>query len=260
MLRIRNGLVKLLVIHGMALANPSAYSEDNEYRSLKVMTFNVRTELANDPGEQNWQARKQEVVHAIKYQDPDLLGIQEATWQQFDFIRSRFPQLSSSPRNQMFFRNDRFEFLASGTVNLVDDKWGDRFAEWVKLRRIATGEQLIFSSSHWGVDTNAQNGSAGAVRDNLPYINNNWQIPTIIAGDFNAHPGTLAIKILLQETPLINLFWGNTFNSWGAMDVQLDYIMGSNISADTCYLDWYQEGAFAPSDHRPIICLIRLGS
>ena len=46
--------------------------------TLKVMSFNVRYNSANDEGDKNWEVRKAAVVKMINTVQPDVVGLQEA--------------------------------------------------------------------------------------------------------------------------------------------------------------------------------------
>ncbi|SMF70173.1 endonuclease/exonuclease/phosphatase family protein [Pseudobacteriovorax antillogorgiicola] len=225
---------------------------------LRVMTFNVRTELANDPGERSWNARRYRVSQYIKDSRPDVLGIQEATGGQHDFIRSQIgSQYGSSPRRQIIYRRDRLRIRDSGRIYLVADKWGNRSAEWLEFEVKPTGQRFVFVASHWGVDRNSQQGSANIMRDALGGINGNWRVPTIFVGDLNVQPGSRPLTTLLDQTPLKNFFWGSTFNAWYGANIQLDYVTGHRVSKKDCFVERSHNSFQAPSDHRGIVCNLR---
>lgn len=59
-------------------------------QTLRVMTFNVRTGVAND-GPNDWSHRRDLMVHTIGEQRPDVLGTQELNKFQGDYIVSKLP-------------------------------------------------------------------------------------------------------------------------------------------------------------------------
>ncbi len=240
-------------------SSSSSSSSSSSAGTLKVMTYNVRTTPAGDVGERFWDNRKAELVTAIKTQLPQVIGFQEATSEQHDYIRGSLgSSWSSSPLRQIIYRNDAFEELQSGYIELVADVWGRRTSEWIKLRRKADSREFIFFNNHWGVDGNSQQGSANIIRDRIASLNQNWALPTILLGDLNAAPGSGPINTLMNQTQLISLFTGNTFNGWNPTpNVQLDYIFASKFTLSGCNLITYREGTTPPSDHYPIFCEVK---
>ena len=237
----------------------SSSSSSSSAATLKVMTYNVRITPAGDTGERFWENRKAELVTAIKTQPPQVIGLQEASGEQVDYIRSSLgSSWSSSPLRQIIYRNDTFDAVQSGYIELVADVWGRRTSEWIKLRRKSDGREFLFLNNHWGVDGASQQGSANIIRDRIAGLNQNWSLPTIFLGDLNAAPGSGPINTLRNQTQLINLFTGNTFNGWNpTANVQLDYIFASKFTVTGCNLITYREGATPPSDHFPIFCEVK---
>lgn len=228
--------------------------------SLKVMTYNVRTTPAGgDTGERYWDNRKAELVRAIQSQLPEIIGMQELTGIQHDYIKASLGSLwASSPQRQIIYRSDKFDVLQSGIINLVADVWGNRTCEWMKLRRKSDNREFVFFNNHWGVDGNSQQGSANILRDTMGTINQNWTIPSVLLGDLNAEPSSGPINTLSSQTPLISLFSGYTFNDWATTpSIQLDYIFINRFTKTGCSLITYREGAIPPSDHFPIVCELK---
>jgi endonuclease/exonuclease/phosphatase family metal-dependent hydrolase len=132
-------------------------------------------------------------------------------------------------------------------------------SEWLKLRRTSDKREFLFFNNHWGVDGNAQQGSANILRDTMGGINQNWALPTILLGDLNAPPGSGPINTLANQTPLQSQFSGNTFNGWNtSANVQLDYVFTSKLTKLNCNVISYREGTTPPSDHFPIYCELRV--
>jgi endonuclease/exonuclease/phosphatase family metal-dependent hydrolase len=237
----------------------SSSSSSSSASTLKVMTYNVRTTPAGDVGERFWDNRKAELVTAIKTQLPQVIGFQEATSEQHDYIKGSLGSLwSSSPARQIIYRNDTFDVVQNGIIELVADVWGRRTSEWIKLRRKSDSREFLFLNNHWGVDGNSQQGSANILRDSLAGLNQNWSLPTILLGDLNAAPGSGPINTLMNQTQLISLFTGNTFNGWNTTpNVQLDYIFANKFTVSSCNLITYREGTTPPSDHFPIFCELK---
>jgi beta-glucanase (GH16 family) len=241
-------------------AASSSASSSSANPALKVMSYNLRTTPAGDEGERFWDNRKAELVRAIHTQTPDIIGLQEATREQHDYVKAGLgSNWGSSPLRQIVYRRDLFEVAQSGVVELVADVWGKRSSEWLKLRRTSDKREFLFFNNHWGVDGNAQQGSANILRDTMGGINQNWALPTILLGDLNAPPGSGPINTLANQTPLQSQFSGNTFNGWNtSANVQLDYVFTSKLTKLNCNVISYREGTTPPSDHFPIYCELRV--
>lgn len=240
-------------------SSSSSSSSSASASTLKVMTYNVRTTPAGDVGERYWDNRKAELVNSIKVQLPQVIGLQEATSEQHDYIKGSLGNVwSSSPARQIIYRNDAFDVVQGGVIDLIADMWGRRTSEWIKLRRKSDNREFVFLNNHWGVDGASQQGSANIIRDSIASLNQNWSVPTILVGDLNAAPGSGPINTLINQTQLINLFTGNTFNGWNVTpNVQLDYIFTSKFTLSGCNLITYREGTTPPSDHYPIFCEVK---
>ncbi|MBQ8363368.1 MAG: hypothetical protein IJX36_05525, partial [Thermoguttaceae bacterium] len=58
---------------------------DEPVDGLRVMSFNVRV-ANNGDGENRWDLRKETLVDVVKGDNPHLLGVQEATAPQMDYL------------------------------------------------------------------------------------------------------------------------------------------------------------------------------
>lgn len=61
--------------------------------TLKVMSFNVRYNSANDEGDKNWEVRKAAVVKMINTVQPDVVGLQEPRTGTADLPEEQPPEL-----------------------------------------------------------------------------------------------------------------------------------------------------------------------
>lgn len=225
-----------------------------------AMSFNIRTEFANDPGELAWEKRKEKVVKIIASANPAILGLQEASANQQQYIVEQLAgNLQAVADSPILYRDATYQLLEKGKVELVEDKWERRFAYWVKLEHKQTGKLWLFISTHWGVDEASQLGSAENLIQALPDLTQNWAVPVLMVGDFNAAPDSKPYKKLAAGTPLKNHFWGLTFTGFkDAAFVQLDYAWAAGVSDITCKSDRFEAYSAPASDHYPIICEFNL--
>lgn len=255
------GLVVTLLVAGELCAPSHLLAKGGG--DVEVLTYNIRTAAANDGGEANWWARREEVMRLITRHHPVILALQEADPQQHDFILNKLndPQKvwRSIGRNQILYRVDILKVEADGLLILSPDVWGQRTASWVRFKRHSDQKSFLFVNTHWGVSSESQIASAAIIRDQLKEVAGGWEESVIFMGDFNAEPDHESIQLIGQTTPLESYFNDATFGNWQVSPYrQLDYVFGVNLDAANCELDFYREGELPPSDHFPISCHIRL--
>jgi endonuclease/exonuclease/phosphatase family metal-dependent hydrolase len=184
------------------------------------MTFNIRYGDAED-GKHHWRHRKGLTLETIRAHDPDLLGLQEPTREQWDWIAAGLPdhrpfghdrtdRPDADPQRQGgFLRDARFETLTwgifwlsetPGTPGSVDwpNDWGARACGWVRLRdRDAGGREFVFACTHLDTNAGAWLPSAKVLTAELNKVAP--EIPLILVGDFNCAAGSQAHRYLLSD-------------------------------------------------------------
>ena len=98
--------------------------EQAEPLDIRVMTFNIRTGLAED-GENGWDLRKTSVCDVIREYGPDVLGVQEACRFQLDEFNTHLPEYgeigigrdggTNGEYSAILYRKQRFDVEDSGT-------------------------------------------------------------------------------------------------------------------------------------------------
>lgn len=174
---------------------------------LRVASWNVLCENCSK-GKATWATRRGAVVDTIKDQDPDVLGVQEASQgsipgggSQYQDLVNRLGdpyQLTDARKGaslavRIIYNTDRVELLDHGSAFLPRGK-SQRAATWGIFRQKATGERFFFLSTHFE-PTNDSKGSttnyntrrrqAHAVVDIIEQ-NNPDKLPVIAVGDFNS--------------------------------------------------------------------------
>lgn len=242
----------------------------------KVMSFNIRTEHANDPGELAWENRKQRVVSVIKSSGVTLVGLQEATDNQRQFILKELGGNWHAVEGTPLLYDRRYYSLTDvGKFELIEDKWERRFAYWVKLtapsvqlpalqeQREGSGvkesdslkKQWVFITTHWGVDSDAQMGSAKIMANQVASISNQWDLPVLLVGDFNIVPNSKPYKLLHSRTPLRSVFEGKTFTAFeNEARVQLDYVWAYKMPEMKCTSNDFSVFPYPASDHYAVVC------
>lgn len=258
---------------------------------LKVMSLNIRYDNQRD-GINAWPGRSEFAAAYLKQQQPDLLGLQEVLWHQYEYLQQMLTGYSSVAAGRddglmsgeacpVFYRSDRFEliehntFWLSGTPGVAGSLGPGavlpRIATWVHLREMSTGRTLHFFNTHFcHVSDSARIMSSMILRDAVREIAGDGFF--VVTGDFNLTPGSRAYAILTGEgTPLglLSDSYGmsgiqpagpaGTFNGFSdkPSENRIDYIF---LPAGTMVL-WHEtemvkSGEIFISDHWPVKALV----
>ncbi|NVD45162.1 endonuclease/exonuclease/phosphatase family protein [Qipengyuania atrilutea] len=252
--------------------------------SVRVMTFNIRLDLASD-GENAWPQRKNMVGVLLGHERPDIVGFQEVLLHQKRDLEAAMPGYAfyGVGRNNgreagefapLAWRDDRFEALETGTFWLapetqVPGKGWDagypRTATWAILKERATGVTFRVLNTHFdnsGVEARRQ--SARLINDWVDSAPEETEA-VIVMGDFNAAPSSPAYASLvgrrLSDTRAMSVqppygpagtFTG--FNILHAAAEPIDHIFVAGevrvASHATITQHW---GGRLPSDHYPVM-------
>lgn len=171
---------------------------------MRLMTFNLRFATPID-GPNEWEYRKELVVRVILAHGPHLLGTQEGTVPQLEYLAAHLPGYRPLIEHRtidttcqyptIFYREDRFrvaesgEFWLSKTPGVHRSKsWDSAFPRMVTYGLFQeTGRDLWF----WFIDTHLDHISALARLNGARMIREHFfplQKPMILAGDFNEPP------------------------------------------------------------------------
>ncbi len=254
-----------------------------ESRDIDVITFNIRLDTPFD-SINAWPNRAPLVAGFINDQIPDLLGMQEVLWHQYQYLDSAFTGYGSVAAGRddgkqlgeacpVFYRLGRFSPVASGTfwLSATPDVpgsvgWGaalTRIATWVRLYDKTVKDTLLYMNTHFDhISDSARVMSSGVLLEKVKELagNNNF----VITGDFNARPESLAISRMteggfavdsytISETPPAGEKY--TFNGWKdtAGENRIDYIFirnGMKVRSHETFRI-IEDGVFI-SDHWPV--------
>ena len=258
-----------------------------EARETDVMTFNIRYDNPRD-SINAWPNRAGMVAGFIKAQAPDLLGMQEVLWHQYEYLDSaligygsfavgRDDGIRGGEACPVFYLLERFSPVDQGTFWLSASPdvpgsvgWGaalTRITTWVRLYDKAVKDTIVYFNTHFDhISDSARVMSSGVllakVRE-LAGVND-----FIITGDFNALPGSLAITGMkegafatdtydISETPPAGESY--TFNGWkdAQGEGRIDYIFvrsGMKARSHTTH-KIIDIGVFI-SDHWPVTATV----
>jgi endonuclease/exonuclease/phosphatase family metal-dependent hydrolase len=278
-------LRSLLITTVFSILFFSCHSGDDKV--LNVMSLNIRLDTPVDSANA-WPHRAAIVAGFIREQAPDLLGMQEVLWHQYEYLDSaltgygsvlagRDDGLRKGEACPVFYRLGRFDKLAGGTFWLSATPdipgsvgWGaalTRVATWVRLYDREEHDTLLYLNTHFDhISDSARVMSSGVLLEKVKELAGDKDF--IITGDFNALPESMAIagmkegnlavdSYLISETPPSGETC--TFNGWRDEPAgnRIDYIFvrnGMRVMAHATHRV-IKEGVFI-SDHWPVTATV----
>ena len=188
---------------------------------MRVMTFNLRFANPLD-GPNCWEFRKELVVDTILTYAPDLLGTQEGTVPQLDYLTAHLPGFRPLVEHRqvdptcqyptIFYRHEAFQIKDSGEFWLSEipqehrsKSWESAFPRMVTyglFREIGRELWFYFVNTHLDhISEPARFHGSRMIRDHfLPQDK-----PIILAGDFNEPPDAPVYRQFIgEDSPLID--------------------------------------------------------
>lgn len=287
MLHIRH-LVVCAAVGLLSTCMPSAMGAT----TLKAMSFNVRTSNANDPGQGNWEARKDQPKAMLEKYQPDFVGTQEASPAQYEYLRSQtsytvFGECAgdchSNERVFIMYDASKWEKLASGDFALSgtpevlgSNTWGlayNRAATWGRFKHKNSGDTVCFFNTHYDMSLGQQKSSE-LIAQRMASTCQEGDL-SILTGDLNAVPGAGPIQYLMgsySPFPMVDsmkkagvnsgTFIGNGVFNVPLSSTILDYVFArqSNMCVQEGTIIDDRANGYAVSDHVPIMTTFCVGS
>ena len=285
---------KILPLFILLAALVHSCRSDNS-TELKVLTLNIRYDNPSD-APNDWPSRKDFVVSFLKDEAPDIFGLQEVLWHQYEYIDSLMEGYKSigmgrddggqkGEMTPVFFRKDRFCTLSYGTFwlsetpGIIGSKgWGavlPRIVTWVELEDRESSDRFFFFNTHF-----SHMSDSARLMSSLKVIEQVGDIagdsPFIITGDFNMLPESKAYAKLTGEgTPdalIIDSYvisktdstgLDYTFNGFRDEkgERRIDYIFVSKgVAVMKHTTESPKQGDLFISDHWPVIATISIPS
>ncbi len=197
-------LVLCVLIGGSGCVSGGQFNRQERPEPFRAMSFNIRLNTPND-GEHAWPNRKSRVISTIRFNQADLVGMQEVLHDQLLDLSSalegyqrvgvgRDDGKEAGEYSPIFYRSDRFELVESGTfwLSLTPDVPGSkdwdaaitRIATWARFKDRLTHRTLYHFNTHFDHrGTEAREKSAELLVDRVSDIAGDD--PVIVTGDFN---------------------------------------------------------------------------
>lgn len=253
--------------------------------SLRLMTYNIRLDLASD-GVNAWPHRRDWVASQVDWLRPDLFGMQEVTPTQKSDLIAALPNYrflgggrdgnDMGEASPLAFDPKKFDLLGTGmfwlspTPDVPSKGWDaayNRIATWARLRVHGTKQAVLAINTHWDhIGLVARRESAQQM---TRWIQSNVKPcdQVMFFGDFNSELASEQMKLLtdgplalrdaraLSKTSPVG--GENTFNDFKAQPTQTmtidHFLLGKGIEVQR-YLVLTQviDGRW-PSDHFPVL-------
>jgi len=195
-------------------------------QSLKVMTYNIRLDVASD-GENAWPLRKDFFTSQIQFYEPDVFGVQEAKPNQVIDIAEALNQYNKvgiaregegkGESSNIFYKKNRFilkqtnTFWLSNTPDTISKGWDaafNRVCTYVLLKDKQTHKTFWVFNTHLDhIGEVARTKSIELILLKIAALNSK-NYPVIVMGDFNSEPDTeriIALKKVMNDTRTVSI-------------------------------------------------------
>lgn len=259
---------------------------------LRVMSFNIRCLNGGDAPENQWDKRADRLCAYINEIKPDLFGMQEVVYKQYEDVKTRVPGYESlyagrddgalaGEGTPIFYRADKYRVIKSGHYWLSEtpDKptygWNAaclRIALWAVFEEIGSGKRFVYCNTHFDhISVEARKHSAMITKERLRDVAPG--LPFIFSADFNTNEKEETYSLLIDYSyPCLDTWKAArkriggpaTFNGWGATenvdDNKIDFIFtseGTKVKRAVIAPAKNEKGEYL-SDHNAIWVDVRL--
>ena len=272
--------------HYLAQKEEISIETDEDSSDIRIMSCNVRYFNQYDHGKKSWFYRADLMMDSIEKAAPSIIGFQEVTSLQYDYLVETMPEFDSvityrddaanAEGCPVFYHTDKYtlvdkgSFWLSETPEIMSKDWGSecyRICSYVILKEKVTEKEFVVFNTHLDhVSDEARINGIQVVLDKIKEFGN---LPAVLMGDLNAVESSETYKSATAtffdakyETE--NTMTSCTFQNWGEeLDGNcVDYVMLSPNSFEVHFYkvitDTY-DGVYI-SDHFPLLVELELTS
>lgn len=263
-----------------ALLPTMIFAMDNKTREgVTVMSFNIRNVNSKD-GTNSWQYRYPATALMIDDQNPDIIGLQEASMSQVEYIMTAFDKIykfigvggedgkKKGEIEAIIYNKNTMSPVKSGTFWLSEtpDKAGKGWdsetfhtATWAILKDKASGSRFVIINTQIEEEKpEARKNGTKLIMDKIAEINTEG-LPVFFIGDFGMEPSSpdlAPVKSALSDARTTATVTNDdcSFHGWGKTKKTIDYIWYKGCSCikfDTITKPYYERTFI--SDHYPIM-------
>ena len=251
---------------------------------IKMMSCNLRCLTPLDIGKKSWFYRADLVMNDIQTQAPGIIGFQEATVWQYDYLVDTMPDYDSvityrddsaiAEGCPIFYHTGQFalvdkgSFWLSETPEVMSKDWGAahyRICSYVILTEKTADKTFVVFNTH--LDHVSDEARIKGIQVVLDKIAEFGGLPAVIMGDLNAREGSQTYvsateKFLDARYEAAVTTDSYTYHGWGDPEKQtrIDYFMISKIGFAVHSYDVLTEphdGVYS-SDHAPLVLTLSL--
>lgn len=271
--------MKRLFLIAFAALMPLFVNAKDAREGLTVMSFNIRYAGAKD-GTNSWEYRYPAVAMMMDDQTPDIIGLQECVWEQFNYLKNVFDKkfkIVGVGRDDGKKEGEMMAIMYNPkTISLL--KWGTfwlsetpdtpskgwdgqcyRTATWAVIKDKTSGQKIFYVNTHIDhVGVEAQKNGVALIVQKIAEMNTEG-LPVVVTGDFNmgfADPALDSIKGVMSNARETAVATDDleSYNGWGKEKKTLDHIWYKGFSSCTKFetvTKPYYERKFI-SDHYPV--------
>lgn len=283
MIRRAASALAALALAALILAGGAQGAAAGEADNLRVMTYNIRLDTADD-GANAWPHRRTAVAALLRFYTPDLFGLQEVRLHQRDQLAADLPSYTllgvgrddgrdGGEFASLAFRTARFRLIGHGdfwlsptpaTPSVGWDAAYPRLATWARLADRRTGRRLLVLNTHWDhVGVTARLNSARLIRAWLNGERRRCE-SVVVLGDFNATREEASLRelsadygdaLMLSRSPPFGP--AGTFNGFDILHVDaapIDHVLvSSDVRVERYGVLTQHDAGRLPSDHYPVL-------
>ena len=250
--------------------------------SVTIMSANVRCLTPLDLGEKSWFYRADLFVQRIAQEMPGIIGFQEVTGWQYDYLTECLAAFDSvieyrdesiaSEGCPVFYSRDLYtlvdkgSFWLSETPEVMSKDWGAacyRICSYVILTDRQSGKDFVVFNTH--LDHVSDEARINGIAVVLDKIQDFGGLPSVIMGDLNALEDSETYRAVTEHFAdayhTAEQVVGNvTYQNWGTEGRRIDYFMLSPDSFEVLrcqVVDPVADGTYI-SDHSPLLVEFQL--
>ena len=211
----------------------AVYEADESGTKVRIMSQNVRKDDSGDESAGLGGAvRMYRLQKLVEQNDPDIIGTQEANAFWIEAFPQLFPDYTMSYQYRgassgsdeacaILWKTEKYNLLDKGQfwlsespnqVSTMNNQYYPRIAHWVKLEDKATGEKILFFSTHFGFPR-SENNPDGYTQPQIIYLRSLFikvcaehpDAYPFIVGDFNIHFDTDSYRALCDGKELFDM-------------------------------------------------------
>ncbi|OOG68059.1 endonuclease/exonuclease/phosphatase family protein [Flavobacterium sp. A45] len=214
---------KIIFALGVFFTITNTIAQTKAQSNLNIMTFNIRYDNPGD-GSNSWQFRKENAQKMVRFNEVDILGMQEVLAHQLkDFTVNlteygaigvgREDGKEKGEYSPILYNKNKFTLIKSGyfwlsqTPDIPSKGWDaacERIATWVQLKDKTTGKKLFVLNTHFDhIGEVARRESVNLIKTKMVQLSEG--MPQIMMGDLNAKPDSSVMQALLTADKSLSL-------------------------------------------------------